>query len=186
MKLLFILFAITLLSASEIPYGGYRTFEEFSAKEPTIPSTWTMKSYTPDGADRGRYVEMIYVDSATGLERKFRRVKDGKIWAYVDSTGFFINHRGIFATAELSGDLAWFYAVEEMVADDFNSGIEGYQWHEDLLILNLKKNKRNYLSPRRVDKIIKTNKELAKEYKEEKHRRSTMKEYLDRFFENDK
>lgn len=178
-----LLFWATLVFAEDIPLGGYRNFEQFQQKKPTIPARWSLKSLENSAAESGHYVTMIYLDTLTGLEREWKRPKDGKIWAYVDSSGFYYSYQGILSKCHVSDKYAWFYGLEELISDDFNSGIEGTQWHEDVFILDLKKNKRKYLTPKRVRKLISSNKELLKEFEAEENQRGVMVQYLNRYFE---
>lgn len=183
MKIVTIVLVVTaLICAGEIPFGGYRSFEQFVEKKPSIPARWSFKPVENSAAQKGEYVDLVYLDTLTGLERIWKRQKDGKMWAYTDSSGFYYNYQGILSKCSISDTLAWFYGLEELVSDDFNSGIEGTQWHEDVFIVNLKSGRRKYLTPKRVKKMISSNKELLKEFESEDNQREVMVHYLNRYF----
>ncbi len=184
MKIVTVLFIMAaILFAENIPHGGYRNFYQFEQKKPSIPARWSLKQIENSAAKNGEYVALTYLDTLTGLERTWKRPKDGKIWAYMDSSGFYYSYQGMLSKCNVSDDYAWFYGLEELLSDDFNSGIEGTQWHEDIFILDLKKNKRKYLTSKRVRKLISSDKELLKEFEAEENQREMMVQYLNRFFE---
>ncbi len=182
MKIVTLFFSLTLFLFAQPKEGGYKSFDEFQSNTPSVPARWQIEQFTPEAAEKGTYGRLVHYDSLTANYRKWKRMGDGKILAYVDSSSVYYNYRGVLSKLTLSEEYAWFYGLDEVIGDDIDVNPGDSEWYEELILLNLKTGKRKYLSPREVKKMIKSNKELLEAYENEKPQREKMTEYLERFF----
>ncbi len=186
MRKISICFALILATVLANTNGGYRSLGEFTTRTPSIPDVWSIIPVENPAANRGEYVELVHFDSLTGAEKNWKRVSDGKVWAYVSDSVLYYNYRGTLSRANSSAldrDTLWFYGVHERESPEFNGGHEDRVWYEDLFLLDVKSDRVRFVRPRTLKRILRADPELLEEYKGEDDSFGLMSEYLERYFQ---
>ncbi len=174
--LFFLAFTAALYASQNT--GLYRSFEEFSAKSPALPDTFFVEAVEELENLSGSYFKLTYKSPRSSKNRKWNRVKDGKLWGYRDSTTLYYSYRGYLCPTVKNDSLACFRGLHEV--NDVDGNGDDFR-DEVLIVIDLKKNKLKHVTRHYLKKLLASNPALLKEYNGSKKSVKREEDFLKKF-----